>query len=136
MHEVKVYIPAPGVTTSIDAESGIVGREHPHGRTRLGLVLEVYYEGNRFGAANIVTFADRVYHAADRMATNYPTIARGVFPADELEQVGTFDGDRVQLLPDGGKLTRLARWVGAGVQGEAGFVPDISRLDTELRRTR
>lgn len=129
MREVAVYIPTPGAGTAIDAGSGIVGR------FTSGHHLEVYYEGNRFGAVNIVTFADRVYHAADRMESSYPTSARGVFPAFDFEHVGTLMPDRVQLLPDGGKLTRLARWIGAGDVDEEFFVPDVSRLDVELRRS-
>ena len=131
MPEVLVYIPTGA--SIIDPGSGIVGRNfagsHPwHG-------IEVYFEGNRFGSSNIKTFADRVYHAADRMVTNYPTVARAVMPVADLERVGTFDGQRVSLVSDGGALTRLARWIGAGeVDGQC-FIPDSSRLEAELRRS-
>lgn len=51
----------------------------------------VYYEGNVHGASNIVSYADRVYHAADRLVRRYPTIARRTVHRDALIAVGTFD---------------------------------------------
>lgn len=130
MRSVDVFIPTAEAVAAkaIVKGSGIVGRDHFHG-------LEVYYEGNVYGAGNIVTFADRVYHAASRMETAYPTVARGVYGLTEFEHVGTFVGDRIQLDADGGTLARVARWIGAGTYDEEFFIPDASQLDAELRRS-
>lgn len=54
-------------------------------------LYEVSYEGNRYGAVNLQKWEERVMHAADRLATGYPTIARGVFPEDQFEAVGVID---------------------------------------------
>lgn len=132
MRSVDIYIPTESATATgarlIAKGSGIVGRDGSYG-------LEVYYEGNLYRAANIITFADRVYHAASRMEASYPTAARGVYPRVEFEHVGTFTADRVQLDADGGALTRLARWIGAGEDDGEFFVPDAARLAAELRRS-
>lgn len=154
MKDYAVFIPAdmhlsaPTTAATIDPASGIVGVpfEEP-GR------LNLYYEGNRFRAKNIRTFADRCYHAASRLETRYPTIACGLFPERDFEQVGTLvGGERVEVegaddtiargvagATVGGrddKVIRLAMWIGAGhVDGQM-FVLDTLRLDAELRVTR
>jgi len=48
----------------------------------------VYFEASR--VSNIVTFADRVHHAADRLVHQTPTHAKATLPANALRVVGTF----------------------------------------------
>jgi hypothetical protein len=50
--------------------SGIVGSP-----TRDGLI-KVDYEGNLYHAENLRTFWERLFHAAGRHVTGYPTVAR------------------------------------------------------------
>lgn len=52
--------------------------------------VDVYFEGNRYGAANIVTFEDKVLHAAGRLDAKYPTVARGRYALDDFVVVGLF----------------------------------------------
>lgn len=93
MHErLAVYVPnddAPDTlglaVKHIDRGSGIVG-EDPHQGER----LLVYYEGNRFGAQNMVTFADRCYFAASRLIEDYPTVAQAAVPPESLTQAGWY----------------------------------------------
>lgn len=90
----NVYVPKPQTPAwfHIDRRSGIVGTP---GKRCEPDHIEVDYEGNRFGAMNIVTWADRVHHAADRHTFNdgrgYPTVARMTTPAHDLTLVGTFN---------------------------------------------
>lgn len=98
----SVYIPHHSL--GIDEGSGVVG--HDTGGDR----ILVDFEGNRFGASNIITFADRVYHAASRQEHDYPTIARKFVPRELLVEIGWFDGDRVQVPP--GNEDALATWLG------------------------
>jgi hypothetical protein len=71
---------------------------------------QVYYEGNLHGAENIITFADRVYHAADRLVHGHPTTTRAIVPAVALATVGTFDyRTRTLSLSD---QAALAAWLG------------------------
>jgi hypothetical protein len=87
--------------------SGIVGRLT---LTTAGL-QEVCYEGNLYGAANIVTYADRIYQAAARLVSRYPTMARVTLPPSAIYLVGTFDyGLRQLVVTD---QTPLAGWLGA-----------------------
>jgi hypothetical protein len=114
MSEVTVYVPKLGTIAAqmIDAGSGVVGQ--PGKQVSAVEVIEVYYEGNRFGYSNVHTFADRVKVAADRMGQSYPTIARAVYPVDMLVEVGQFDGRQV-LLVDGDDrvaLALIAAWIG------------------------
>ncbi len=83
----RVYVPMAERQQGIAKGSGIVGVEDDgHGGHR----LLVYYEGDLY-RADKRPYPDLVYHAADRMATAYPTVARALVRADSLLQVGTFD---------------------------------------------
>lgn len=89
-----VYVPRPGRPTHIAPGSGIVGVANdglPDGQTL------VYFEGGLY-STQPRPYEDLVYHAADRMAVEYPTIARAVLPTDDLIQVGYFDYAKVKLL--------------------------------------
>lgn len=115
----NVYIPniAAPLWNTIDRASGIVGTP---GKLDPNAVL-IDYEGNRYNAMNIVTWADRVYHAYDRHTWNegrgYPTIARLNVDPHEVVRVGSFD-------PEAGKITldlnekstpELMSWLAWGV---------------------
>lgn len=105
--ELVVYVPASpqmAAQLGIAAGSGIVGSPvSPGGR------VMVDFEGNLYGAANIVTFADRVRHAADRHATGYPTVARRFVPAESLTAIGSYHAGRVELHDDGEQ--QLMSWL-------------------------
>ena len=83
-----VVVPKPGslARRRIDHGSGIVVAE----REWMNPNILVYYEGNRYHAENLHTFAERVKCAAGRLQQRYPTVARGMFPANEFTEVGTF----------------------------------------------
>jgi hypothetical protein len=85
MTDIDVFLPSEQLASVIDRGSGVVGTTGAAGRYTLD------YEGNRFGASNVVTFADRVSVAAGRHLEKYPTVARASVPLDEVLRVGTFD---------------------------------------------
>jgi hypothetical protein len=106
-----VYVPAGDhpATGSIAAASGIVGRPDGSGLT------EIYFEGGIYDQVNMSSLADRVAHAYDRMATDYPTVAKMVVPQDALVAVGTFvpKEGRIELTgPD--SEARVAAWLTDG----------------------
>jgi len=72
--------------------------------------IVIDYEGNLYGAANIVTFADRVCVAAERHTARDPTIARQYVHAGDLIAVGLWDSDEgvVQVTDP----EPLAAWLG------------------------
>ena len=53
--------------------------------------ITVYYEGNFYNAANLNTFEEKCLCAADRMLTNYPTLAFANVLRSELLWVGWFN---------------------------------------------
>lgn len=82
-----VYVPKPGVATHIAPGSGIVGVTNDgleDGRTL------VYYEGGLYDSKPRA-YETLVYHAADRMAVDYPTIAKAVLKSSDLVTIGYFD---------------------------------------------
>jgi hypothetical protein len=102
-----VVVVVPDRPGGIVAGSGVVCATTPTGPTVVSL------EGNLYAAANIVTFADRVYQAADRLLRGYPTSAVRTLPAAHLLVLGSFDtvtgtvtlaGDRERGI--------LADWLG------------------------
>jgi hypothetical protein len=82
----RIYVPAPGVTTTIRPGSAIVGERRDD---RIGVDFE---GGGR--SENVRTFEDFVTHAAGRRSQNYPTIARASYDAGDLVDVGEvrYDG--------------------------------------------
>lgn len=84
--EFDLYVPA-GAEYGIDPASAIVAGKSYRDQER----VLVYYESNRFGAENVVTYKDRAQQAAGRAAMNYPTIAKSMLPASELIRVGSYD---------------------------------------------
>jgi hypothetical protein len=106
MATVVVVIPDPPL--GIVAASGVVCQTLPAGER-----TSVWYEGNLHGAANIVTYADRVYHAADRMLRRYPTAAMAALRSEHLLVIGTFDTHTGTVTLDGdGERRLLAGWLG------------------------
>lgn len=76
------------------------------------LVLD--YEGNRFGSASFVTWADRVHHAWGRQAERYPTVARSRVPATAVQIVATYDPLEGEItLLDDADINQLTLWLGA-----------------------
>jgi hypothetical protein len=127
--ELDVYVPADRATATariVDAGSGIVGTASDE----LGRTL-VDFEGNRHGAVNLVTYADRVHCAAGRHTVRYPTTARALLDTTVLVRVGTFDSETgdIDLLgadegPDAARA-RIAAW--------CGVTP--ANVDAQLRTT-
>lgn len=135
---VAVYVPAEDSHLGIDPASGIVGRLVPDAHGAGEDRALIYYEGNRFGYSNVVTFADRCNIAHGRYVESAPTIAQAFPQAGEVYEVGTFyrQHGRVEVS-DGLALTRLARWLGL-YDGED-LLPqgaiDTDALARELRCT-
>jgi hypothetical protein len=107
-----VFRPKPGTWADqrIAKNSGIVGviRDGRDPRKRYVLVS---FEGNLYGAIGLEKWEQRVMHAADRLATGYPTVARCIVPLDELETVGVVDQDaagRWFLTRQDGTVTHLS----------------------------
>lgn len=104
-----IYVPKPEgrAAERVAPASAVVGDpENVHD----GRVL-CHFEGNLHGAANIACFADKLVHAAGRLARSYGTIAQGRFRLDELVEVGFYDTERWAVT----SLTRpeiLAAWAG------------------------
>ena len=109
--EPVVFVPTGEhpATAMIAPGSGIVGR--PDG----GSLTEIYFEGGIYEQVNMTSFADRVANAHDRMATDYPTVAKMVVPRDALVVVGIFvprEG-RVELTGPT-SAAQVARWLAEG----------------------
>lgn len=103
----NVYVPNQGGAPSwiIAAGSGIVGTDY-------GDTITIDYEGNLYGAVNMVTWADRIYHAAGRHLQRYPTVARVRLPPMELIQVGEMDMTTGVVTLDPKTRHYAERWVG------------------------
>jgi len=112
-----VYVPhvhAP-VSKTIAAGAGIVGKPagewHPSDSSLSDGRLVIDYE-EPGPAANIITFADRVYHAYDRQLSRYPTHKRMWPLAEEFIHVADFfpSHGRVELA-GGQEMYVLMRWL-------------------------
>lgn len=83
-----VYVPRGGALSTIKRGSGIVGVKG-HGVEDRTLI---YYEGDVYRMEDKRRpYEELVYHAADRMAVDYPTIAKAMVKTTDLLEVGTFD---------------------------------------------
>lgn len=138
-----VYVPAPdaGIRAVIDDGSGIVGTPFAEWWSARYGATDVHvpdrrtlidYEGNRFGAHNMRTFADRVRHAHGRHVTGYPTVARASVRPAELVAVGTFypEWRRVDV-ENAEQLVALSKWLALW----SGDTFDSDKLHEELRCT-
>lgn len=130
-NDLTVYVPNMGTSAGeqfarqVASGSGIVGIVPPSAAvpsgelvaagdwtagTHLNLRRLVYFEGNIYGTGNVVSYCDRVYHAADRLVANYPTVAKAVVKVEALLEVGSFDHTARTL-----RITNeppLAAWLG------------------------
>lgn len=101
-----IYLPLPDsyLEDQIDRGSGIVGASN-------GEEATIFYEGNRYQAANIKNFADRVYVAADRSLHSAATIARMAVDEKELLEIGFWDENsgRAVILPE--RMGDLGDWL-------------------------
>lgn len=128
---IDVFIPAISdpLRAVIEPGSGIVG-------TTEGERTIIDYEGNLYGAQNIVTWADRVMIAAGRHSVRYPTVARSWVKPEALIRVASYEyrkwAPAIELEaleygpePPGLPLTRrlICQWLG---------IDDVA-LDAELR---
>lgn len=78
----KIYVPVTAeMPIRIKPGSAIVGRQE-------GGIVDVYYEGNLFGACNLHNYLDRIYVAAGRLFDRAPTVARAAMDAKALVEVG------------------------------------------------
>jgi len=94
MERVDVFVPNPMRETGIAPGSGIVGGPGPIP----GRWLMVDFEGNLYGAVNLVRYADRVRHAYDRQSTQYPTIARRMLHETDLIKIGEYDPRELRVV--------------------------------------
>lgn len=105
---VQVYLPLKGsyAFDTITRKSGVVGSIRPTG----DIILD--FEGNKYGATNIVTYADRVMQAAGRHVVRYPTVARMVVPIREVMAIGYWDESlgRVMIVNDS-RYELLKEWL-------------------------
>ena len=67
-----ILVPTPQCKLRPTDGSGIVGSPS---EDRSGLV-RIDFEGNIYGAQSLKTYWDRLFHAAGRHVTGYPTVAR------------------------------------------------------------
>lgn len=108
MSDMAIYVPREGAKELKDviAGSGIVEG------AAFGVLVVVYFEGNRYGASNIITWADRVRMAAGRARDHYPTIAKRQVSRSSIIQVGWIDHDLNRLDVNEYNEADIARWLG------------------------
>lgn len=82
-----IYVPAAGARQHIRQGSGIVG-------VPVGDRVAVHYQDRPANSANLVTWADRLFHAASRKSTHAPTSSQASLPAADLITVGEYDARR------------------------------------------
>lgn len=115
MRSYRIYVPAPGPLSrsTIWPGSGIVGEAVSPTQ------LEIYYEGNLYGAINMRTWADRVYQAAARRRERAPTVARMIVRRDDYVAVGTIDMQS--------RSVRLRLWSANGWRSTRSTPPSFRR---------
>lgn len=103
---INIYIPRAGSAP----ESFLLPASAAVGEPRQSGGVDLWFEGNKHGAENLVRFADRLACAAGRMVADYPTIARAIVRADDLQLVGRYDAARfvVAEIMDQGALEAWA----------------------------
>lgn len=101
-----VYVPASHATTTRNVRplSAIVGTEAAFGR------VDAYLQDPN-GFDGMDNFANRVHHAAGRLAEHYPTVARMMIPVDELVCVGSYDMESGEITLDPEHEPALKQWL-------------------------
>ena len=87
--ELLILVPKSGWSPSPVKGSGIVGSYSLRRE-----VLQVDFEGNLYGAENLKSYWERLYHSAGRHVTGYATVAREYYAcgaAFPYWVVGTFN---------------------------------------------
>lgn len=110
---------------AVESRSAIVS-----GRGDLAIpgIRVVYYEGNAFGAANLVEFHERLISAGGRLEHRYPTSALlGVDP-DDVEIVGVFDTASAAVV-EVIDQDALIRWAGEPIESICGQRLDEGVVD-------
>lgn len=112
----KVYVPAADTRarSHMEAGAGIVGTSEGTDDDDDARTL-VYYQ-ERTSAVNVITFADRVFHAADRLRHQAQTHRLCALPSAQLIEVGYFDENEGRVLLDttnADAAAELARWLDA-----------------------
>lgn len=93
-----VYVPAgeafdlPRGWAQVAPGSAIIGRDTHEER------IECCYEGDIYATG--MTFAQKADHAGARLVTQYPTVAKGWFPREELRRIGTWIPQRGLAIDD------------------------------------
>lgn len=125
---VAVFVPVAGdpLRAIVDAGSGVVGTAHEQGRT------VVDYEGNRYAAANLKTWSDRVNIAWSRHSLNYPTVARATVRPEAVVHVGWYDPRTGDVTVDPEHTDTVAQWLGI----EAGDLPEQLLSSSAKHQTR
>lgn len=98
-----VYIPMGEDFMGIAPGSAIVGSELTDGQIRID------YEGGLHGQIGFESFDRRAMQAAGRHVRHYPTSARIVVPAKDLQAIGTYDTDTWTLRVD--NQSALQAWL-------------------------
>jgi hypothetical protein len=119
MRTLDILVPKVGTPAAqvIRAGSGIVSA----GEALPGGLILVYYEGNLYNMDDMLDFQSRVFQAADRLSQNYPTVARGMFPAVDFHRVGTFtySGDWSEWSVDITDHAAVTAWCTPGIAPRA-----------------
>lgn len=102
--KLRVFVPDEGALAHIARASAIVGADERDGH------ILIHFEGNLYGAVNLVRFIDRVSLAAGRLTRRYPTVAKALAPVDHLVEVGSYDVDKDEVTVTRGAA--LAAWLG------------------------
>lgn len=131
MFEATIYIPKPGSTLdkTLIPGSGIVGQ-----RGSIGLII--FYEGNRYGAASLLTWPSRVRCAAGRMFARYGTIAKQLvldettlIPVGSIKAAELSETYQLDLITD--QLPALSAYIGATMTEEQANTERAQRLARE-----
>jgi hypothetical protein len=106
-----------GVMASMLPGSAIVG---PF-TIEVGRIM-IDYEGNKYGAANLRRYVERVYHAWDRQTSQYPTLARAWVMGHELVRIADFDPRSKTVIVHPLDERRLCEWLGVDALTESELV--------------
>ena len=88
--------------------------------------LLVDYEGNVYGAQNVVTYADKVMQAWGRHSVRYPTVARLSLPPETMVRIGDFVPDVGRVYVDGPRERELlAEWL---------VLPEVPESELQVSR--